>query len=448
MLNRAKEQFKFTHQAIKRHFEDIPPDQLVSTTRRFPGHMRADLQAAVEELFSAGPNRFYGVLEQGRYETLTFSSLARDGQHPSAIAPAQYHQVDIGEEGPVSCLDNGLWLRHADEMPYAVVLAFHREYGQEAGMCIELVVPIGEGGGAFVSRCFSRLESAVNASRAYRGKVLSFDDESDYRGRARGITVHRLAPVAREEVILPEGTLGLLDRNIFSFVQKRESLRSLGQSTKKGILLYGPPGNGKTHTIRYLAGNLPDHTTLIITAAQIGYLGQYMNLARLLQPSLVVIEDVDLIARAREQMGGPCEEVLLNKLLNEMDGLKESADIIFILTTNRPEDLEAALSARPGRIDQAIEVPLPDSQGRAKLIALYGKRLALSAAVIDEGVGRTEGVSAAFIKELMRRIAQSSIERSADGAVAMADLSGALDDMLFVGGKLNLKLLGGAQART
>src|SRR5207244_3965518 len=86
----------------------------------------------------------------------------------------------------------------------------------------------------------------------------------------------------------------------------------------------------------------PGHTTLIITAEQIGLLGAYMSLARLLQPSMVVIEDVDLIARDRDDMG-PCEESMLNKLLNEMDGLKEDADILFVLTTNRPEDLDDML---------------------------------------------------------------------------------------------------------
>ena len=59
------------------------------------------------------------------------------------------------------------------------------------------------------------------------------------------------------------------------------------------MLLYGPPGTGKTHTIRYLAANMPGHTTLIITAEQVALLGTYMNLARLLQPTMVVIEDVD-----------------------------------------------------------------------------------------------------------------------------------------------------------
>jgi ATP-dependent 26S proteasome regulatory subunit len=128
-----------------------------------------------------------------------------------------------------------------------------------------------------------------------------------------------------------------------------------------------------------------------------------------------------------------------------MDGLREDADIIFVLTTNRPQDLEVALAARPGRIDQAIEVPVPDAAGRAKLVRLYGRKLTLSEAIIAAAVTRTEGVSAAFIKELMRRIAQSAIARDGGDSVISADIDEALDDMLFAGGRLNVKLLGGAQ---
>ncbi|XZE21535.1 AAA family ATPase [Pirellulaceae bacterium SH449] len=89
---------------------------------------------------------------------------------------------------------------------------------------------------------------------------------------------------------------------------------------------------------------------------------------------------------------------MLNKLLNEMDGLKEAADILFILTTNRPEALEAALASRPGRIDQAIEFPVPDQAGRRKLIELNAPNVGLETESMDELVTRTQGVSAAFIK--------------------------------------------------
>jgi ATP-dependent Clp protease adapter protein ClpS len=437
--------FDYACDALAWHFTGIPWDQLVASSRQFPGHMRADVQAAVDRLFSASPIRFFGIHEHSRYETLGIAALTRDGRGAHAIVPAQYHDVDVGENAPVKCLDNGLWLCRTDGLRYAVVLSSDREHGREAGTRIEIAVPAGADGAEFVQRCFSELETAVNAACCYRGKVLSLDGGSDYRGQSRGIMVHKLPSVQREEVILPEATLKLLDRNVLSFVGSRAQLRRLGQSTRKGILLYGPPGTGKTHTIRYLASNLPGHTTLIIAAAQIGLLVHYMNLARLLQPAMVVIEDVDLIARDRNRMG-PCEESLLNGLLNEMDGLKQDADILFILTTNRPEELEVALASRPGRIDQAIEVPLPDEIGRNKLVQLYGRSLQLGDALVGEAAQRTKGVSAAFIKELMRRIAQASIARDGGTTVESGDISEALDDMLFTGGKLNVKLLGGAKA--
>jgi ATP-dependent 26S proteasome regulatory subunit len=135
---------------------------------------------------------------------------------------------------------------------------------------------------------------------------------------------------------------------------------------------------------------------------------------------------------------------MLNALLNEMDGLKQDAEILFVLTTNRPEQLEGALAGRPGRIDQAIEVPLPDEIGRRKLVRLYGRDLPLGEAIVDEAARRTEGVSAAFIKELMRRIAQASIARDGGATVESGDIGEALDDMLFAGGRLNVRLLGGA----
>ena len=439
-------QFDYAYQTLASHFAGIPMDRLVSTSRQFPGHMRADVQAGIDRLFSESPLRFFGIYEEHRYETLNFAALTRDGRNAHAIAPAQYHDVDVGESEPVKCLDNGLWLcRTDDDLRYAVVLSSHREYSREAGTRIEIAVPVGAQGAEFVQRCFSELERAVNDARCYRGKVLSLDVERGYSGRTMGIMVHKVPLVQRDDVILPDATLKLLDRNVLDFVGSRPQLRKLGQSTRKGILLYGPPGTGKTHTIRYLASNLPDHTTLIITAAQVGALAQYMSLARLLQPAMVVIEDADLVARDRERMGSACDEVMLNELLNEMDGLKQDADILFVLTTNRPEQLESALASRPGRIDQAIEVPVPDEIGRKKLVQLYGRGLPLSDAIVSEAAQRTEGVSAAFIKELMRRVAQASIARDSGASVESPDISQALDDMLFTGGKLNVKLLGGAR---
>jgi len=222
------------------------------------------------------------------------------------------------------------------------------------------------------------------------------------------------------------------------------AMRKFGMATKKGLLFYGPPGTGKTHTIHYLIGALPGRTTLLVTAEQVGAIAEYAALARLLQPSVVVIEDVDLIARDRAQ-SGVCEQSLLNRLLNEMDGLRENADVLFFLTTNRPEALEEALAARPGRIDQAIEFPLPDAAGRRKLVRLYSARAEIDDETVAEVVRRTEGVSAAFIKELMRRAAQFHLECEPHAErldLEMNDFEQALEELLFAGGEFNRRVLG------
>jgi ATP-dependent 26S proteasome regulatory subunit len=124
--------------------------------------------------------------------------------------------------------------------------------------------------------------------------------------------------------------------------------------------------------------------------------------------------------------------------------LNESADILFILTTNRPEALEKALASRPGRIDQAIEFPLPDEQGREKLVRLYSPGVQIADDVIRAVVNKTDKVSAAFIKELMRRSVQFHLERADDNCIELEDVENALNEMLFAGGTLNVKLLGGS----
>ncbi|MFO0918758.1 MAG: ATP-binding protein [Planctomycetaceae bacterium] len=144
----------------------------------------------------------------------------------------------------------------------------------------------------------------------------------------------------------PRSVLDLLKRNVIGFVERRLATAQYRPIHAQGLLFYGPPGTGKTHTIHYLTRALPGHTTLIITAEQVGLPRALYDAGALLQPTIVVMEDVDLIARNREQMDSAAK-VLLNKLLNHMDGLNETADILFILTTNRPEMLEPAAAAVP-----------------------------------------------------------------------------------------------------
>lgn len=432
---------------VKQHFPNLPLHEIVTATREFPITARADLQLALDELFRTRlkPVKFVGIHSQYGHETITFGNVVVDTGYRTCIGPLQYDEVDIGEARAARCLKTALWLSDCQGEPFALLLTPAVRWGRNNGVHLEIAVAPGEAGLKISQTLLDDIERKVNQAASYRGKVLSLEQSDNYRGTVGAIKVHKLRSVARSEIILPEKTVKLLERNVTDFIAQRDRLRKLGMAVKKGLLFYGPPGTGKTHTIHYLASQLKDHTTFLITAEQVGLLDYYMQLARFLQPAMVVLEDVDLIARDRASMRNACEESLLNRLLNEMDGLREEAMVLFVLTTNRPESLETALASRPGRIDQAIQFPLPDEDGRRKLVQLYRGELKLDEAIINLIVRKTRGASPAFIKELMRRAAQFVLEDNAGDRLEPKHVESALDEILFAGGTLNVKLLGGSE---
>jgi ATP-dependent 26S proteasome regulatory subunit len=213
----------------------------------------------------------------------------------------------------------------------------------------------------------------------------------------------------------------------------------MGRHLSRGLLLWGPPGTGKTHTVRYLTGRLTGATVIILAGGAVGAIGAFGTVARRLAPSVVILEDVDLVAEDRySPMGG---SNILFELMDQMSGLGEDADVAFVLTTNRPDALEPALAARPGRVDLAIEIPLPDAPARTRLLELYGRGLDLRlddpAAVVE----RTEGVTASFVKELLRKASLIAIEAGRDH-VTDADVSAGLDELLSETSALTRVLLG------
>ena len=219
-----------------------------------------------------------------------------------------------------------------------------------------------------------------------------------------------------------------------------------GQHLKRGLLLYGPPGVGKTHTVRYLMSELVGTTIVELTGETLRAIREACSIARSLQPSMIVVEDVDLIAQERDHYEG--ETPLLFMLLNEMDGLAEDADVVFLLTTNRADLLEPALASRPGRVDQAVHIDLPDREARRRLVELYRGALDVDLARLDDVLDRTDGVTASFLKELLRRAAVVAADRDgdagADGALSVSadDLDTALDELLDTRNQMTRAVLG------
>jgi len=359
--------------------------------------------------------------------------------------PAEYQDVDIGEVEPVRCLARGLWLGERDDVPFAVLLDVREGH---RGVRARLEIGVGPGGipARVAAQIADQLRTRAESGASWRGKILALESAcDDFDVLPAGLRVEKAAPVRRADIILPEKTLTLIERNTLGFAQRAEQLALLGLSAKKGVLLYGPPGTGKTLVVRWLAGALEGYTKLIVTAGHYALLAETFEIARALQPALIVLEDVDLVGGHRDGpfAGGGST---LNLLLNEMDGLAPEARMLFVLTTNRPEVLEPALAARPGRVDQVIEVGLPGEAERRLLVKRYAGGLLVTENLAVETAAKVGRASPAFIKELMRRAAQSMLERSGEEVLEGHDVDRALADMLGAGGRFGARMLGAEPA--
>lgn len=429
------------HQALVAHFAPALLEELTVTRREFPHWMRPDLQRALETRFASSPHQFFGVRLRDHDGNLRFADLLESGDKAPAAGAAEYQDADIGQGARVRCLVRGLWLSQSEGMPFALLLEVADGY-RAPRVRIEIAAVPGDASANCAARLAEQIRMAAERGDCWRGKSLELDRaHDDFEISPAGLRVAEFSPVERQEIVLPKETFALIERNTLGFAAQSQRLAELGLSARKGLLLYGPPGTGKTLIVRWLLSALAGFTKLLVTSEHYGLLADCLAIARVLQPALVVLEDVDLVGAHRDgpwAAGGGS----LNVLLNEMDGFAPHARVLFVLTTNRPEVLEPALALRPGRVDQVIEIGLPAENERRLLARRYAGALRVDDTLVEEAARRVGRASPAFIKELMRRAAQAMLERGAEGEIGRADLEQALQDMLRASGRLGARILG------
>jgi hypothetical protein len=382
---------------------DVP-----NTAFTLPVMEHANVQLALDDLSrEAASWEVLGVSpEVSHFGGISLAGMATGTWNgPGEISARLYVDVDIGAAQPLPCLRAALILTDHGGQPVALLVYLSERRGPMAEVQVEVVAADAATLAGFVAR----LHESMDANNVLRGKVVSF---SFGRHGEFGMSFTTVEPVARDQVIIPDADLLAVERHAIGISEHRDALMAAGQHVKRGLLLYGPPGTGKTHTVSYLLGQMAGRTTVILSGASVGAVGQAGKIAKSLQPATIVIEDVDLVGMDRSLPGGD-HNALLFQLLNEMDGLGADADVLFILTTNRVDMLEPALAARPGRIDQAIEIGLPDADARRRLLALYAPQ-PVAPTVADRVVERTAGVAASFIKELARRAVLATLQRGGD----------------------------------
>ena len=398
---------------------------------------QVNLQTALDA-WTTEPGRsvaVHGITLPPHYEPVSLQQLVNgEGIPPLRLSAPPLVDLPNGPGSTLACLLLGALLVEDARGRYVVLVTGPTEHSNDlrvelAGLAVEEAQAV-----------HAELDELRSRLNVYRGHVL------DVSFRPMGGVALDFAEVpltARSDVVLPDAVLTRVERHALGVSAHRDALLAAGQHLKRGLLLYGPPGTGKTHTMRYLIGQMAGYTRLILTGRSLHAIGAVAELARDLQPAVVVLEDVDLVAEDRSF--GPGSSSVLFDLLDAMDGAAGDADLLFVLTTNRADLLEPALAARPGRVDVAVEIDLPDADARRRLLDLYAHSvpLQLSDAETETVIERTDGVTASFLKELLRRaVLESLFDHSPLQTVTAEHTARALDDLLDSGQQVTRTLLG------
>ena len=405
--------------------------------RQLPTFEHVNLQTALEGwIAEAGRSVIVqGITIPPHYGSITLQQLVTgEGIPPLRLSAPALVDLPNGPGSTLACMVLAALLVTDARGSYVVMIVGPSEH--DPGLAVE-VAGLSVDEAQAVHAELDELRSRLNV---YRGHVL---DVSIASMGGVALTFGEVPSTPRQDVVLPEVVLARVERHALGVSTHREALVSAGQHLKRGLLLYGPPGTGKTHTTRYLIGQMTGYTRLMLTGRALHVIGSAAELARDLQPAVIVLEDVDLVAEDRSF--GPGSSPVLFDLLDAMDGAAADADLLFVLTTNRADLLEPALAARPGRVDVAVEIDLPDADARGRLLELYSRSVPfeLSESEIDDVIERTDGVTASFLKELLRRaVLEALYERTPLQTVTATHTSRALDDLLDSTQNVTRSLLG------
>jgi len=217
-----------------------------------------------------------------------------------------------------------------------------------------------------------------------------------------------------KDVVIPDKIRKVIKSSVDGLFDVREILTKNGFSIKRGTILAGAPGCGKTCIAKILAAEMNISVLYVLPShlKNIGDISRICDMAQDISPTLLILEDIDYIAKDRDLDQGWS----VVELMNKVDGLEEFTNVITLATTNLIEKVEQAIKNRPGRFDKVIFIDKPDAKCRKEMFSLFTKNVIVGEDVdVDDIVKKTDKMSGAYISYLVQAAAvEATFEQSYD----------------------------------
>ncbi len=238
------------------------------------------------------------------------------------------------------------------------------------------------------------VEKIAKEENFFRGQKLNFCGTIEFLD---------IKPRAWDTVILSDEYKKEIRANTVEFLREAKLWEELGVPTKRGLMLAGEPGTGKTIVCRAIMGEAEGITCITTGAYALGereYISLLYTVAQELSPCIVLIEDVDLIGQVDSDYGGHRNPALVS-LLDAMDGVEPRKEVVTVATTNCFALLDKALSQRPSRFDRVIQFTVPNSAERGILIDSLCQKIKLNEITKEYIARHTAGFTPAQIQEVV-----------------------------------------------
>ena len=299
-----------------------------------------------------------------------------------------YNEINVGPGKRINVLTHGRLLLRRGDSRLSVRIKFTR-HGERAWIAVEGPAAIKNK----VKRFAADIDKTVKKLQLYKGQKIKYTGSLEFlQPGAKGWDDLSLLPELKEELMA----------NTVDFLKRSKELAKYGIPRKRGLILAGKPGTGKTLISKVLMSNSPGITCLAADPALLvhaRYIKEIYAIAGDLRPSIVFLEDIDLIGEYRAGPGARGDA--LNELLDILDGVKECSEVVTIATTNYAEALDDALSQRPSRFDRVITMRPPGRELRREIVRNLCRRIPLDPAVQDHVVCMTEGYTPAQVQEVI-----------------------------------------------